>query len=124
MTRPHYMASIDACAAQFGDDEDAHALRKNHSTFSEAVEVANRMNIRRIVLTHFSARYGLPKISRAFERDARVAIAFDLMEIPLFPPGPFPSLLDIGLALEHSFSFERGSRVSDAKDGDSSGEAE
>ena len=23
MTRPHYMASIDACAAHYGDDADA-----------------------------------------------------------------------------------------------------
>lgn len=49
----------------FGADEQEHAKAKNHSTIEEALAVAEKMQARRVLLTHFSARYkavlrGLP----------------------------------------------------------------
>lgn len=43
--------------ATFEDELAGDALAKNHSTTSEALEVAMRMNAQAVVLTHFSQRY-------------------------------------------------------------------
>ncbi|KAF3769813.1 hypothetical protein M406DRAFT_284266 [Cryphonectria parasitica EP155] len=74
------------------DDElrdDAYA--KKHCTMSEALDVARRMQARRVLLTHFSQRY--PKIGNSFTADGRskrnrptdqvVLMAFDMMRVKL-----------------------------------------
>lgn len=43
--------------ATHGDDLQEDAVSKRHSTISEALDIANQMNARNVVLTHISQRY-------------------------------------------------------------------
>jgi ribonuclease Z len=43
--------------ATFADDLSSHALRKRHSTVSEALRVSSDANAGHTILTHFSQRY-------------------------------------------------------------------
>jgi ribonuclease Z len=78
--------------ATFADDLSADAVRKRHSTISEALEVAQRMRAWRVVLTHFSQRYArnAPDVwaskkvrsGAALAALSRAAPAFDGMVLP------------------------------------------
>jgi len=75
--------------ATFGDEEAERAIETGHSTAREAANVAREAGCRRLLLTHFSARYS--RDASELEAQARsvfpaVSIGKDGMEVDV----PFP----------------------------------
>src|SRR5439155_25719800 len=70
--------------ATFGDEEAERAAETGHATAREAATVAKEAGVRRLLLTHFSARYS--RDAADLEREAkevfqRTLIGKDGMEI-------------------------------------------
>lgn len=76
--------------ATFGDEDAARAAETMHSTAREAAQVARMAGVKRLALTHFSARYS--RDTRELEREARaefsgaLLMARDGMEVDV----PYP----------------------------------
>ena len=81
--------------ATFGDEEAERAVETGHSTAREAAQVAREAGVRRLVLTHFSARYS--RDAGDLEREAKQSsldtlIGKDGMEIDVpFRDAPSPA---------------------------------
>jgi ribonuclease Z len=76
--------------ATFGDEEAERAVETGHSTAREAAIVARRAGVRRLLLSHFSARYSRDASeleAQARSEFAEVTIGKDGMEIDI----PFTS---------------------------------
>ncbi|KAJ3446398.1 zinc phosphodiesterase elac protein [Anaeramoeba flamelloides] len=65
--------------ATFDKDEQELATKKDHSTITEAIEVADQMNAKYTILTHLSQRYS--KNSFEFDTDKKIIISYDFMTI-------------------------------------------
>jgi ribonuclease Z len=63
--------------ATFGDDEAERAAETGHSTAREAATVARLADVRRLVLTHISARYSYD--ASDLEREAKQVFANTLI---------------------------------------------
>jgi ribonuclease Z len=81
--------------ATFGAQRAAMAAQRFHSTAVEAAEVARRAGARRLVLTHFSARYqeGSAETVEDLLAEARAVfaaseVAHDLLTVAVPPRGP------------------------------------
>ena len=75
--------------ATFGEEDKARASETNHSTAREAAQVAQAAKVRRLVLTHLSARYSISAdelVQEAREVFPDVAAAKDGMTVEV----PFP----------------------------------
>ncbi|KAJ3185591.1 Zinc phosphodiesterase ELAC protein 2 [Geranomyces variabilis] len=90
------------------DSMKDEADRKRHCTIGQAIQVAEKMQARNLLLTHFSQRY--PKMpplpaaltdlesTRSSSSTLQVGIAYDLMRVPLSDFWRLPILLRMGLA--------------------------
>jgi ribonuclease Z len=70
--------------ATFGDEEAERAIETGHSTAREAAQVARSAGVRRLLLTHFSARYSRDAhelLREAQQEHAETVIGKDGMEI-------------------------------------------
>ncbi|KAJ7089838.1 hypothetical protein B0H15DRAFT_273688 [Mycena belliarum] len=77
--------------ATMGDDEEALARVKSHSTVGQAIEIGRKMNAENVLLTHFSARY--PRMPPSIgsdrpagsmtQREPLIALAFDHANLTL-----------------------------------------
>ncbi|PNY10429.1 zinc phosphodiesterase ELAC protein 2-like, partial [Trifolium pratense] len=78
--------------ATFEEGMVEEAIAKNHSTTNEAIEMGEKANVYRIILTHFSQRY--PKIP-VFDKAHmdKTCIAFDLMSINIADLAVLPKVL-------------------------------
>jgi len=69
--------------ATLSDDLMHEAILRKHSTISEAIAVGLLSQSEKILLTHFSQRYAKGSLRIAEEMAGRVALAVDLLRIPL-----------------------------------------
>ncbi|KAF2148563.1 hypothetical protein K461DRAFT_232672 [Myriangium duriaei CBS 260.36] len=82
--------------ATFDDELQSDAKAKNHSTTSEALSVATKMNAKAVVLTHFSQRYAkVPVLEYTDEDEANdMSIPDEPVEEDAAPDNAAPALAD------------------------------
>eukprot|EP01132_Coremiostelium_polycephalum_P002816 gene2816-3501_t len=90
--------------ATFNDDMIKDAMARKHSTVSEALDVAQRMNSKFTLLTHFSQRYPLSNSQTNESVDAKKSgVSFDLLQLS---PNQFPILIGLGSLLHDYFQHQ------------------
>ncbi|RHY13888.1 hypothetical protein DYB36_005129, partial [Aphanomyces astaci] len=77
--RPHVLIH----EATFEDSMYEDAVKKNHSTVGEALEVGHRMQAQLVLLTHFSQRYPKLPPRQATASGSPCGFAFDGMQVTL-----------------------------------------
>ncbi|KAF7370999.1 hypothetical protein MSAN_00734100 [Mycena sanguinolenta] len=92
LVRGGHGATLLIHEATMGDDEEAMAKAKSHSTIGQAIQMGRNMKAENVLLTHFSARY--PRLppslgvaqsptSETGEREPVVALALDHAHLTL-----------------------------------------
>lgn len=74
-------ATILIHEATFDDSKRDEAVSKRHSTVSEAMDIAKRMNACRLILTHFSQRYPTMPPTTIENGNGGAIFAFDFLRI-------------------------------------------
>ena len=74
-------ATILIHEATFDDSKQDEAVSKRHSTVSEAMNIAERMNAFRLILTHFSQRYPTMPPTTLERGNEGPIFAFDFLRI-------------------------------------------
>lgn len=67
--------------ATFENELIREAVKKNHSTVTEAIDVSEKMNAKRTVLTHISARYPRMPIVDETNLNGKIGFAFDFLKV-------------------------------------------
>ena len=81
-----YGSDLFVCEGTYGDDNDIAKAKKNkHMTFREAAVLAERGNVKKLLLTHFGTAMGNPEefIENALEEFKNSEIAYDRYELNL-----------------------------------------
>ena len=65
--------------ATYGDEYYDRAIENSHTTLSEAIELAEKAQVKTLVLTHFSQRY--PRVPPIIEGNLTLIYASDLLLI-------------------------------------------
>ena len=78
-------ADLLVCESTYGSSEEDKAREHRHMTAQWAAQVAQRADVKRLLLTHFSQRYAVvtPLLDEARVIFPRTDAAFDLMKMPL-----------------------------------------
>jgi len=86
--------------ATLEDGMEQEAEEKAHCTISEALDICDKMNAHRTILTHFSQRYPrIPLIKSSEDRLKRVAVAFDFLRVNFKDLAQLPRTLPLLQAL-------------------------
>lgn len=89
-------ADLLVCEATYLDEDAALAATYKHLTAGQAGRIAARANARRLVLTHFSQRYGDPQrfLDQARAHFDDVVLATDLLRVAVPDRRPAPASSD------------------------------
>jgi ribonuclease Z len=91
LTIAAHQADVLVHEATFLEEEAERARQTGHSTVRQAAELAQRAEVRMLVLTHLSTRYAGGEVrreARAAFSDTEVPRDFDTIEIPFPERGP------------------------------------
>lgn len=68
--------------ATYKEEDKEYARRGKHSTQKEAIEIAKKHDVKKLILTHFSQRY-MEKFKNSYDDDLEIIYSYDCMKIEL-----------------------------------------